>query len=139
MSTYTLFLSPEVVAYPTDTPDPFYAKWLDQFNPSIRNNISQTYAYSVAVDSAQTVSVPVPTQFGSLWCFVAMRVVGEAYLTIKSGAGADTGYLNAYGVAEWPGYAMATFSQITATPITVTGSANGTTVEVFIGLVAEDA
>lgn len=142
MSNYTAFNSMVLHGFMESVPDAFYAKWVDTFNRQVRYNVAQKLVQTVALDTANTRTLTLPTSAGlSSGVFLHIRVVGKAKLTITgkdtNGVTNITGILRAYGTEILPG--LITVSNYNVTALTLTGEADDTVIEVFEAITADDA
>lgn len=139
MSTYTMFLSPQVMVFPTSTPDPFFTEWVDGLIPNLRYNVAQKWFFNCEVDDGDAQSLSFgPIEYDNRWMVVVARVVGEGYLTIRSGSGPDTAKLMVYGTEQFPGFVVTSVMYRNGS-FAFTGTADGTVCDLMVALAEEDA
>lgn len=143
MADYTAFLSKLFVAWPDDVDSFEFADVLTDKNgfDTIRYPISYYMNQSMALDDTDVVTVTWPTTGTTQTAMTKLiwaRVIGTALLTHTgtdpNGGGATTAYLGAYGTAKMPGIIMLNATGLSGS-FTITGQANGTTVELFAGII----
>ncbi len=133
MSSYSLIYNPQLTAYPTNTPESFYAYWADQFNVSSIFPIDQKKVRAIALDDGDTYDFTPGDLAADDGCVIIVKVVGEVRLAVTGadGTSALTGYMHSYGTGIFPGYLL--LSTLGAQSFVLTGKADGTIVELFFG------
>lgn len=141
MSTYTMFLDPQVSSYPTDSPDPFFTAFVDNFNTQSRFNIKAKMLESIAVDALDTVSL-VFNAASTDWVIFLFRVIGEAKFSAickdSDNTTNITGVFPTTGVSYYPGYIIWSTQRYVSTA-TVTGITDGTSIEAMVLIAEEDS
>lgn len=141
MSATTAFISAVLNAYPTDTPDPFYAQWLDTLDDELRFNISQRRIDSFALAFSDTkVFTPLNIVAANNQLLI-MKVVGAVRVDT---VGTDpssvsiSGFTGVYGTDIYPGILLLSTRLVTS--FTVQGrGADTATIELFLGHSEADA
>lgn len=146
---YTLFVAGIANAFPDNVSDPFYSRWCDTYNRQIRYNVRQKLLENVALDDTDTRTIVIPTSavLGD-WQLIMLRVsssvagsAGKLLLTVvgkdTDGTTTITGYQRAYGTSYFPGVVF--LSGYNLTSLTMTGQADGTTIDVFHAISEEDS
>ncbi len=141
MSTYTMFLNPQVSAYPTNSPDPFFTAYEDTFNSQSRFNVKAKYLESIAIDDLDTVALAFNAA-STDWVVFLLRVVGEAKLTAvckdSDNTTNITGVFPTKGVSYYPGYVIWSTQRYVSGAL-ITGLADGTTIDAMILICEEDS
>ncbi len=141
MSTYTMFLDPQVSAYPTNAPDPFFSAWCDTFNTQSRFNVKAKYLESITLDATDQITFSFNAA-ATDWVIFLFRVVGEAKFSAvckdSDNTTSITGTFPTTGVTYFPGYIIWS-TQRYVSGATITGITDGTSVEAMILIAEEDS
>ncbi len=140
VSANSLFMSSLISAYPTDAPDPFYAKVCDTFSSETRYNVIFKRVFTAAMDEDDTATVSFGATSGS-YLFAILIVKGcirlNSFGLDTDNATAITGYTPVYGTELYPGILMLSTYNLNASTI-ATCLQDGTTAEIFTASLAED-
>ncbi len=133
--TDTLYFSPLVQSYTTNSPDPYYAAYADVSNPSCRFPLDRKFVRSVVLDESDTYVFTPSDLTSDAGSVVVAKVVGAARIKV-TGVDSDlstptVGYLPTYGTAQLPGYVLLSTFNVSA--FEILGQADDTTVELFYG------
>lgn len=140
MTVHTLFLSPLHQAFNSDVPEPSDSEVISRLVGDVYHNILYHKKEQFELDSAETRAISYANFTAAHWAFIILRVVGDAKIT-TSGVDTDdatgiTADLPCYGTSLLPGILI--LSTYNVSTFTIESLADGTVIELFAGIAAED-
>jgi hypothetical protein len=103
-----MFLDPQVNAYPTNSPDPFFTEWVDTFLNQSRFNVKAKYLEPMTLDAAGERSLSFNAASTDWVVFLVRVTAGHVKLLATCKDSDNTTNINgifaAKGVPYWPGY-----------------------------------
>ena len=139
MSANSLFLSNVVTVFPTNSPDPFFANYLDALNELTRYNVKLKQITSFNLAAAETKVFTLPNQVLADWQCLFVKVAGSVTVDTTArdtdSVTAIAGHVPVYGTSLFPGILQwSTYNLVTLTLTAVTAS----TGEIFVAVCEED-
>lgn len=108
MSNYTFFTDPQVSAYPTNSPDPFFTEWVDTFLNQSRFNVKAKYLEPMSLDALEERDLSFNASSTDWVVFLVRVSTGHVQLSAvckdSDNTTSITGKFATKGVPYWPGY-----------------------------------
>lgn len=137
---FTLFVSPLHQAFPDNVDDPAQSKIAVRFDNQDKYNILYKKVEQYELASGATRAITLANYTSSQWAYLILRVNGHVRVNTAGfntdGTTPITGKLPVYGTSLFPG--MGILSTYNVTSFTVESLADGSNVELFAGIAAED-